>query len=551
MLTRLSISNYALIDKLTVDFHAGLNSVTGETGAGKSIVLGALGLILGNRADLSVLKEKDKKCIVEGFFEVKNYGLQYFFEKNDLDYDSTTILRREILPSGKSRAFINDTPVNLKIIQELGLALIDIHSQHQNLELGNQKFQLSLIDTVSNSGKILNEYRKLYSDFRSLQKQLDELKLKSEKANTDLDYFQFQFNQLSEANLREGEQQELEAELEKLSHAEEIKNAFVQVQDLLDNENLSALQNIKESRRALDAIRQFMPEAQELSDRIQSSWLELKDIFDEASGLAEQIEHDPARMDQINERLNLLFTLLQKHRVSSDTELLDLRESFATKIAQVVGYGEEIEELEKELATCGLALKTKSNELTELRKSIFPKIEQSIVADLQQLGMAKSKFEIELVSLPDYTFNGKDSVSLLFSANADSAPAEISKIASGGEMSRLMLAIKNLLRNSKALPTVVFDEIDSGVSGEIAIKMGNIIKSFSTTTQIINITHLPQIAAKGDAHLQVFKFEKDGKTFTSIKHLNKQARLEELAKMVSGEKLTESSLKTAQEFLEG
>ncbi len=336
-----------------------------------------------------------------------------------------------------------------------------------------------------------------------------------------------------------------------MSHAEEIKNAFVQVQDLLDKENFSALQNIKESRKSLDAIRPFMPEARVLSDRIQSSWLELKDIFDEASGLAEQIEHDPGRIEQINERLNLLFTLLQKHRVSSDAELLELRESFSAKIAQVVGYSEEIDDLEKVLTTCGSALKTKSSELTELRKSIFPKIEQSIVTDLQQLGMAKSKFEVQLVSLPDYTSNGKDLVSLLFSANLDSAPAEISKIASGGEMSRLMLAIKNLLRNSKALPTVIFDEIDSGVSGEIAIKMGNIIKSFSTTTQIINITHLPQIAAKGDAHLQVFKFEKDGKTFTSIKHLNEQERLEELAKMVSGEKLTESSLKTAQEFLEG
>lgn len=551
MLTKLSISNYALIDKLSVDFHAGLNSVTGETGAGKSIVLGALGLILGNRADLSVLKEKDKKCIVEGFFEVKNYGLRPFFEENDLDYESTAILRREILPSGKSRAFVNDTPVNLKILRELGLALIDIHSQHQNLELGNQKFQLNLIDTVSNSGKVLNEYRKLYSDYRNLQKQLADLKQKSEKANADLDYFQFQFDQLNEANLREGEQQKLETELEKLAHAEEIKNAFVQVQELLDNENFSALQNIKESRKALETIRQFMPEAQVLSDRMQSCWLELKDIFDEASGLEQQIEHDPVRMGQINERLTVLFSLQQKHRVSTDTELLELREQFASKISQVVGFGEEIETMEKELAICNADLRSKSNELTELRKSIFPKIEHSIVADLQQLGMAKSKFEIQHVSLPDYSVNGKDSVSLLFSANLDAAPAEISKIASGGEMSRLMLAIKNLLRNSKSLPTVIFDEIDSGVSGEIAIKMGNIIKSFSANTQIINITHLPQIAAKGDAHLQVFKFEKDGKTFTSIKHLNEQERLEELAKMVSGEKLTDSSLKTAQEFLEG
>lgn len=549
MLTRLSISNYALIDKLTVDFNAGLNTITGETGAGKSIILGALGLIIGNRADLSVLKEKDKKCVVEGFFQIRNYNIQSFFEENDLDYDTTTILRREITPSGKTRAFVNDTPVNLKTLQELSLTLVDIHSQHQNLELGNQKFQLNLIDTVSNSNAVLFEYRKVYHEFRRLQNFLVELKQKSEKANADLDYFQFQFNQLEEANLKVGEQEELESELEKLNHAEEIKGAFSKVKELLDNEPVSVIQNMKESKKALDNIRHFMEEVPVLSDRLQSCLLELKDILDETEILSEKTDHDPARIEQISDRLNLLFTLLQKHHVSNGNELIELRNSFENKISQVVGFGEEIVHFENELKSCKEKLVFKAKELTALRKSVFSKIEKSIITDLQQLGMPKSKFEVQHSVLPDFTVNGKDMVSLLFSANSDSEPAEISKIASGGEMSRLMLAIKNLLRNSKSLPTVIFDEIDSGVSGEIAIKMGNIIKSFSSTTQIINITHLPQIAAKGDAHFLVYKYEQNDKTFTSIKQLNKDERLEELAKMVGGENVTDITLKAATELL--
>lgn len=550
MLSRLSISNYALIDSLGVDFHPKLNSITGETGAGKSIILGALGLIIGNRADLSVLKEKEKKCVVEGIFEIQNYNLHPFFEENDLDYDAVTILRREITPSGKTRAFINDTPVNLKTLRDLSLSLIDIHSQHQNLELGNQKFQLNLIDTVSNSSKTLKEYQSLFSQYRKLGKQLAELKQKSEKANSDLDYFQFQFDQLEEAGLKAGEQEELEAELETLSHAEEIKGALVKVQELLEGEPFSVIQNLKDSRKTLESIRNFMSEVPVLSDRLQSCWLELKDIIDETERLSGKIEHDPNRIEEVNDRLNILYSLQQKHYVSGDAELIEIRNSFSIKISETVGFEDEILQLEKEIKNCLSNLSAKAKELTEIRKNVFPKIQQSIIRDLHQLGMAKSKFEVQHVSLPDFTINGKDSVSLLFSANPDAEPDEISKIASGGEMSRLMLAIKNLLRNSKALPTVIFDEIDSGVSGEIAIKMGNIIKSFSTNTQIINITHLPQIAAKGDAHLQVYKYETEGKTFTSIRHLNENERIEELAKMVSGEKMTDSSIKTARELLE-
>ena len=549
MLTKLTVNNYALITRLEVEFHSGLNSVTGETGAGKSIILGALGLILGNRADLSALKNSDEKCIVEGTFRIGQYKLEPFFEKYDLDYDTATILRREITPSGKSRAFINDTPVTLKVIRELGLQLIDIHSQHQNLELGNQKFQLNLVDTVAGSGKILGEYKKLYTEFINLQKELKEVTEKSEKAAADLDYFQFQFEQLDEAGLQENEQEELEAELEKLTHAGEIKGAFLEVQQLLDGEQFSVIQNLKDGYKRITAIQDFMNESEELARRLESCQIELKDILDEAEMLAGKIEHDPVRIEQVNERLNLIYSLQQKHHVATVGELLELQNSFEGKIAQVTGYDDEIKKLEKELADTREQLQKKAAELSSVRKGSFRKIESSVLADLKQLGMPKSKFTVQHETLPEFSPSGIDSVAFHFSANSDVKPAEISRIASGGEMSRLMLAIKNLLRTSKALPTVIFDEIDSGVSGEIALKMGTILKAFSASTQIINITHLPQIAAKGDAHFVVYKYEEGGKTFTSVKQLEEKDRVEELAKMVGGEAVSESTLTTAKELL--
>ena len=551
MLTRLSISNYALIDNLTIDFHGKLNSVTGETGAGKSIILGALGLILGNRADLTVLKDKSKKCVVEGVFEVGNYNLQPFFEENDLDYDSITILRREITSLGKFRAFINDTPVNLKTLRDMGLQLIDIHSQHQNLELGSRKFQLDLVDMVSGAGKVLETYRELYYSYVLLQKELGEITAKSEKESADLDYWQFQFIQLNEAGLKENEQEELELLLEQLNHAEEIKSAFSQVQLMLDDEHFSVIQNLKESLKRLESIQNYVSEVPALAERLKSSLLEVKDILDETERLSELVEHDPARIEMVSNRLNLIYSIQQKHHVSSVKQLIDLKNSFDEKINQVTGYDDEIKRLKNELNVKRLQLQEKSNELSAVRMKSFKPIETAIVSDLQQLGMAKSKLEIVHEQLTDFTVNGKDAVSFLFSANSDSTPAEISKVASGGEMSRLMLAIKNLLRKSKALPTVIFDEIDSGVSGEIALKMGNIIKSFSATTQIINITHLPQIAAKGDAHLLVYKLEENGKTFTSIKPLTQNERIIELAKMVGGENFSDATLKTAKELLNG
>jgi len=549
MLTRLTISNYALIQQLSVEFSSGLNMITGETGAGKSIILGALGLILGNRADLSVLKNKNEKCIVEGYFEITNYKLQPFFNDNDLDYDNQTILRREITPAGKSRAFINDTPVNLKTISELGLKLIDIHSQHQNLELGNQKFQLNLVDEVSGSLKTLNEYKATYKKYTHLQQELSGVKKKAENAHTELDYFQFQFNQLEEAGLRVGEQEELEAELEKLTHAEEIKGSFVEVLQLLDNEQFSAIQNIKESSKILEQIQNYISEVPELKNRLQSTFIELKDIWDEIDSLSEKIEHDPAKIEEVNDRLNTIYNLQQKHSVANVPELIELKNGFENKIAQAVGFEDEIKNLEKELKEILLRLENLAAELTVVRKKSFSGIEKAITGDLKQLGMAKAKLKVVHEELAGFTPSGKDLISFLFSANTDSGPAEISKIASGGEMSRLRRAIKNLLRKSRELPTIIFDEIDTGVSGEVAIKMGNILKAFSASAQIINITHLPQIAAKGDSHFVVFKYENEGKTFTSIRKLENDERVEELAKMVSGEDITDNTLKTARELL--
>ncbi|MDX8339920.1 DNA repair protein RecN [Draconibacterium sp. IB214405] len=549
MLSRLSISNYALISKLQVNFHANLNTLTGETGAGKSIILGALGLIMGNRADLSVLKDKDTKCIVEGQFEVSNYPLKWFFEENDLDYDTSTILRREITPSGKSRAFINDTPVNLKVLRAMGLQLIDIHSQHQNLELSNQKFQLHLVDSVARSEKLLAAYKSSFSLYKKAQKELIDLEEKAEKSKADLDYFQFQFTQLEEAQLNETEQEDLESELEQLTHAEDIKMALTETSSLLDNETFSVLQNVKDSHRTLGKIAGYLKETESFVGRLESAAIELSDIHQELDQLSERVEFNPGRIEEVNDRLNLLYSLQQKHHVATVKELIQLRDEFDMKINEAVGFDDEILAKKAELEKQRENLEALAQKLSMARKKVFKQIEDSVISDLQQLGMTKAKLHVVHNYTDEFQVDGKDEISFLFSANHDSAPDEISKIASGGEMSRLMLAIKNLLRNSKALPTIVFDEIDTGVSGEIALKMGTIIKSFSVNTQIINITHLPQIAAKGDAHFRVYKLEENGKTFTSIKALNEEERIEELAKMVGGDKLTETTIRAAEELL--
>lgn len=550
MLSRLTISNYALIDELTVGFESGLNIITGETGAGKSIILGALSLILGARADTGSLRHPDRKCIVEGAFKVDGLRLESFFTENDLDYDTVTIVRREILPSGKSRAFINDTPVNLPLLRELSLRLIDIHSQHQNLELSGQKFQLQLVDLVAGSEPQLNGYRALYDETSSLARKLEEVREAARTARAELDYHEFQYNQLEEARLKAGEQEELEEERERLLHAGEIKEGFSQVADLLDGDHFPVLQQLKESVRHLDKIRGFLKEAAELHGRLESTYLELKDIAAEVSHNAENIEFQPARLQAVSDRLDLVYTLQQKHQVATVEELLALQDELGRKIAAVTGHEEEIARLEKAHAAALQSMKAEADKLTKLRKSVFPEIGKKVVDVLVQLGIPHAVFKVEHQTAVNYGPTGNDIVQFHFSANKNGTPDEISRIASGGEISRVMLALKTLISGSRMLPTIIFDEIDTGVSGEVALKMGTILKKLSEGMQVINITHLPQIAGKGNHHYKVYKQETATASITSIRKLTAAERIEELAVMVGGDNPSDIARKAALELLE-
>ena len=550
MLQSLYIKNYALIDRLSIDFNSGFNIITGETGAGKSILLGALGLILGQRADLSVLRDKSKKCTVEGSFEVKNYQLADFFAENELDYDDQTILRREITPSGKSRAFINDTPVNLKTIRELALRLIDIHSQHQNLELGNRQFQLNLVDLVAQNQSVLKSYQQAFRVYTQTHNEYTELLEKAEQAKKDLDYYQFQFNQLDEAKLKPEEQEELEAEQNRLEHAEDIKLTFGQLADDLEGDETGLLTRIKEHVNRLGKMADYFDQAGELNQRLESCYIELQDLAGESQSIAERIEHDPARVELVAERLDLIYSLQQKFHSDSVAGLIEIREDLDQKIGQVASYDETLTQLEIQLAKEEAVLNKAANELTESRMAVTDKFQQAVVSMLQKLGMANAVFQLSFAKTNQLGMTGGDEVRFLFNANKNAEAQEISKIASGGEMSRLMLALKSLITDSKALPTIIFDEIDTGISGEIAVKMGDILKSISARMQVINITHLPQIAAKGDHHYQVYKFDEEEQTFTSIRKLEEHERVDELAQMLSGDRHSDTARETARELLE-
>tara|TARA_R110002050_G_scaffold161564_2_gene291253 strand:+ start:1406 stop:3058 length:1653 start_codon:yes stop_codon:yes gene_type:complete len=550
VLQSLYIKNYALIDKLSIEFNSGFNIVTGETGAGKSIVLGALGLILGQRADLTVLRDKNKKCTVEGSFAVKEYFLEDFFIENELDYDDQTILRREITPAGKSRAFINDTPVNLKTIRELALRLIDIHSQHQNLELGNRLFQLKLVDLVAKNQSILSNYQKRFSEYSTAKTKYADLVSEAEQAKKDLDYFQFQFQQLEEAKLKPGEQSELESEQNQLEHAEDIKLTFGQLNQDLESDEQGVLTRLKEHVNRLNKMSDYFTEAKELHQRLESCYLELQDLAEESSAVAERVEHDPARIQLVAERLDLIYSLQQKFHVATVEELLEVQEDLDQKIGQVASYDEEIARYEQLIALQEKTLNELAAELTKSRTGVSETVQQSVVGMLQKLGMPNAVFQLYFELTDQLGQMGKDEVRFLFSANKSAEPQEISKIASGGEMSRLMLALKSLITDSKSLPTIVFDEIDTGISGEIAVKMGDILKGISTKMQVINITHLPQIAAKGDHHYQVYKFDEGEKTFTSIRKLENSERVDELAQMLSGDRNSDTARETARELLD-
>ena len=549
MLRRLQIRNYALIRELDVDFTSGLTIITGETGAGKSILIGALSLILGQRADTTVLKDKEEKCSVEGVFEVAGYGLEELFAENDLDYDSQVIFRREITANGKSRAFVNDTPVNLKTLQDLGLRLLDIHSQHQSLELGNRLFQLMVLDSYAGNKTILNEYQTKYRSYKALLAELASAEEQAKILSKELDYFQFQLEQLTKARLQIGEQEQLEHELMLLTHAEEIKTALLTAANHLQEEDGNSLVRIKESMAVLARITKFYPEVTALLDRLNGIYLELSDISSEVAYSSEKIEVDPNRLVVLNERLDMIYSLQQKHHVGSEEELIRLRDDFASKVNGVHFNEEMVNTLRETASEHEKELFSLADLLSQRRLDKAGQIGQKVEEQLFQLGMPNSKFRVEITGGLPLTAFGRDEVNFLFTANKNGELNEISKVASGGELSRLMLSIKALVSKSRALPTILFDEIDSGISGETADKMGNILKEIARDMQVINITHLPQIAAKGDLHYLVYKEDTDTETITKLKLLSPDERVSELAKMLSGENITDAARMNAAELL--
>ncbi len=550
MLRKLSVNNYALIDELDIDFSSGLSIITGETGSGKSILLGAMSLILGQRADTSVLQDKTRKCIVEGEFEISGYALNPFFEENQLDYDDISIIRREINESGKSRAFINDTPVNLNVLKDLGMKLVDIHSQHNNLILSENRFQLDVMDVIAGNRKVLESYYRHYREYASVMDHYRVLCAKAEKAGADLDYYRFQLDQLNAARLVAGEQKELEDELQLLTHAGEIKETLNHSSMVFNGDENSLLSLLRDIQQGLGRIEPFFPKINDLHQRLQSSVIELKDISDELAGLDSSTEFDNGRIDHVNERLDLIYSLQQKHHVSCVEELLAIRDDLQGKVEEINNYESSIEQAVKKLEECTHNLTLVSQTLSESRIKAIPLLEEHMVSLLRQLGIPNARFEARHQRLDDFTRDGTDKIVFLFSANRQSPPMELGRVASGGEMSRVMLSLKSLIAKTKSLPTIIFDEIDSGVSGEVAGKMGNIMKNMSGHMQVINISHLPQIAGKGDQQFLVYKEDIDNATYTRIRLLDRDERVREIARMLSSDGLTEAAIVNARELME-
>jgi len=549
MLKHIYIQNYALIDSLEIDFYEGYSAVTGETGAGKSILLGALSLILGNRADTNVLKDKEEKCVVEAQFDIQRFSLKVFYDENDIDYDELTVIRREILPNGRTRAFINDTPVNVNVLKDLGVQLTDIHSQHQNLNLNNRQFQLRVLDAFSKLDTDLSDYRIIFGSYKSTKNDLYELIGKAENEKKELEYIQFQFNELADAKLKEDEQEALEAEYEELLHAEEIKQNLSYIFELLSQEESGINVRLKDSLNALKTIREYYKKTQEYIQRIESVKIETEDLAAEIERISEDIEYDPERAQFLKDRLDLLYSLQNKHNVTSVNELINIRNELDIKLNEITSYEEKINATQEKLDKLKKELSDKANKISSIRKDNIKNLENEITNVLVKLAMPNARFIVKLETEDDFCEHGIDIVSFLFSANKNIPPEEISDIASGGEISRLMLSIKSVISDSLALPAIIFDEIDTGVSGEVAEKIGIIMKEMSEDMQVINITHLPQVAAKADHHYKVFKVEDEKTTSTKIKELNYEGRKNELASMLSGEIITDAALKNAEELL--
>jgi len=549
VITTLAIKNYALIEDIRVELNEGLTIITGETGAGKSIILGALALLLGKRADLSSVKDASKKCVVEGHFSIGNYSLESVFEENDLDYEPHTIIRREILPGGKSRAFVNDTPVALTQLQALSPYLIDVHSQHETLEVVSESFQMEVIDALAGNSSLLKSYKAQFEDFKKISEELSALKQQKESASKELDYNTFLYNELQQAGLKKLNQQELEETFETLDNAEAIQEALANVNQLLQEEKIGALETSKEARIVLGRIKEFSKTFEDFWQRLNSVIIELEDIANEMNNSAEKIEADPEMLFQVNEKLQTLYKLQQKHTVSSVSELIEIEGRLEDKVNTTLGLDAQIENLEKQksiLRETGLKTAT---QLHNKREEAIPILKKKLEETLFPLGLPNARFQFELIASEDFKNNGTDALQLLFTANKGLAFGPLKKVASGGEMSRIMLAIKSVLAEYKKLPTIVFDEIDTGVSGEIANKMADIMHRMSKTMQLLSITHLPQIAAKGDYHIKVYKEDSNEVTATHLKILNKDERIVEIAQMLGGKNVSEAAIANAKELL--
>jgi DNA repair protein RecN (Recombination protein N) len=549
MLQKLVIQNYALIDNLEINFDKGLNILTGETGAGKSIILGALSLILGQRAESRYFFNQQKKCVIEGSFKIAGFHLNAFFEENDLDYEGETVLRREISADGKSRAFINDTPVNLTLIKNFGERLIDIHSQHATQEINDPDFQLLVVDGVAGHQELLNTYQSKFRAYKKSVTQLQQLIEQNDKAKADLAYYQFQFDELEKAAISNDEQELLEKELYTLNNAEEIKRNLSGAHYLMHEGETSAIIQLREAGQQLSAIEKFNPEVEELHERLKSTLIELKDIAAEVELLDQKTQTNEGRTEEVNTRLSLLYNLQKKHRVNSNEELLAIQDDLSDKIQQAVFGDEAVEKLQKQISADKQDLEKLAAELSANRTKAIPVIQEKVLATLTEMGMGNSALEIEQTPLQDLAKNGTDIIRFMFSANKGHALADMSKVASGGELSRLMLSIKSIIAEYTALPTIIFDEIDTGVSGEVANKVGQVMERLSQNLQVITITHLPQIAGKGKSHYFVYKDDTAATTYTRIKKLDDNERVLEIAKMLSGDKPGESALQNARELL--
>lgn len=549
MLTSLTIKNYALIDQLQVSFSSGLTIITGETGAGKSILLGGLSLILGKRADLSHVKDPSEKCVIEATFDIANYSLKPLFKQEGLDYEPQTIIRREILPSGKSRAFINDTPVNLDSVQVLGAHLLDIHSQHQTLQLTNDDFQFQVIDALAGNGDVLQKYSSYLSAYKALQSELKTLRNEKSEAIKEHDYNSFLLKELEDAKLVVGEMSSLEAEYETLNNVEDIKERLSSSSQLMSNEEVGITHNLIELKQQFARLSNYGAVYKEVYERINSNLIELDDIFSEIENLQEQLEADPNRLEVVNGKLRVLHNLLLKHSASNETELIQIIEALSKKISDTENLDTTILQKESELQEIQSQLQVESQQIHDHRIKIIPQLTEQLETILATLGMANAKFKIDLQQVQNYYANGNDELEFLFSANKGGNFNELKKAASGGELSRIMLAIKSILSKYIQLPTIMFDEIDTGVSGEISNKMANIMQQMSKSMQVFTITHLPQIAAKGDTHFKVFKEDVDEVTQTQLKKLNPDERIVEIAQMLGGIKLSNSAIEHAKQLL--